>query len=401
MNNNELNESNLEMPTVSLDYYKSTNDVSVLLSTFERLENKSRTDNEEELYTIIKNRINYLNNIDIQKTVNEEKDNNNILANIEVLKIIESMNDKDNYGFRNDMNIIKLSSGNNMLYEVPKENLLKVEALLKSSKNFKTEQELLDKLKPYLLEMKGTKLDLNNIDINKELDNKYNVEEIKSIRQNSDRVYMERNILKQYIYKRGLSNIEVKTVSNSRGERLYLLGSTVIKFLGENLDMYILNGKGNEKISTNNYNKDLNKKDNKTIVINNINEYSGYINVLETITNKIYSRIELSKEEEMFFEKFIKLYIESYRDVEVYAPLVSIYDTFYGSDCYVNDNINIMINAERSKEMEEREKSKENNSLSLKLENKDYNNGFVNIIYIIATIIVSISIILYLFLVNK
>ena len=491
--NNKVNESNLEIPLASLNYYRDQADITVLNSTLQRLENKKRSDNEEELYKIIKTRINAvsnenieevlkvektksnvlsnveilkvknnsnnnvdiikfksngiekyyeipkenlsrvimvlrnstrfiseqeitkrlmpllkeanletlnMNNIDIQKTLNEEKEKNNVLENIEVLKVSEYLNEKDNYGFRNEMNIIKIKNSNNIaLYEVPKENLIKIETILKNSKDFKTEQELLDKLNPYLTLMNQTLLDLNNFDLNKELNNSYNVEEIKSVKSNSDRVYKERKLLNQFMEKRGIKNLEVKTSSNSRGERVYTIGSTVIRFLGDNLDMYILNSKGNDKVSTQDYDKDLTEKDIKNVEFSNINDYMNQVEKLQDIADRIYVGAQ-TKEDEEFFENFIRRYIEDYKSVDVYAPLVQIYDTFYNSEKYVNDNIDIMINTERNKELEDME-IKKSNVQALKLENNENNYGFANIIYIIVSIIVTISIIAYLFLVNK
>ena len=420
--NNEDNIINntIEMPQASLDYYRQTSDPATLNAMKNNLINKNdRSEKEEELLNIVNERLEELNNVDIQKTLEETKKSNSNLDNFEILKVPKEYNDKDNYGFRNDSNYLKVkANGKVVVYEIPNNYTQKVQSILSDGESLKdlSEKDIMDKLLPYLsgLEEKsiGVSEELSNDNIIKEIDKINDTETKKAFTSNMDKVIKEAEILRNYVKLNNLQEEQLVRATNSKGERIYIIGDKTIKFLGENLDMYFLNETGmekannieqQEKVENNTPENDTNNLESTNNNIVDISSFENQIEILTGITDKIYGGFDLDEQEIKFFTSFIKAYIEALNNgVNIYAPLTGIYDTFSNSGSFINEEINNMIQNEKQ-EKEEKGQTLDNNNVKKLVLNDNTNNtgGFAKIIYIIVSIVVFILIVLYFFLVNR
>ena len=438
-NNDELRKEYIkENKEPIINYYKNTNDIIVLEGVLENLNSTDLVAPEiEEIKEVIINRLNELNNKTIKESINNAKKENINLDDFEIIETPKEINDKDNYGFRNDSYYLKVNdNGNIRIFEIDPSNLDTIKGIFNNKESLKdlSTKEILDKLLPYIKELEKINLDTkNNVDeysINKEINSIYDNEVRIAFSNNMDEVLKERELLNEYMDKNGLLQVPLNYSLNRKGERIYLLGDKVIKFVGERKDMYFLSENGNElanntnsnenntendsestesdnekKLENNEFNKNRtgNNENNTNIdnIPDNLNDLDTefYINAINYTMDKIYKTETLTEYENKLIEIFLTLCVTS-DEKDIPIALFEIYDTYYKYlyeyEDYYNETIESLFKPKIEQEKQREKEKKDNKSLTL-----ENNTGFVNIIYIVCTIIIIVLGIMYVLLVKK
>ena len=302
-------------------------------------------------------------------------------------------------------------NGNIRLFEINNVQNVKSFFMNKDLLKNMTSIDILNNIKPYLNELEKKPLDkednLTETKINKEIENIYD-ENVKNVFSNNiDEVLKERNIINEYINNNGLEQ-ELLTYSlNSKGERLYLLGDKVIKFVGKDREMYFLSENENKKLepNVNELNntefKESNYDKNEKIIPDNLNDLDTefYINAINYSLDKIYRNESLTEYENKLIEIFLTLCVNS-KENEIPISLFEMYDTYYKYlyeyEDYYNENIEVLFKDKIANDKIKEKEQKENKVLVL-----DDEIGFVNIIYIICSIIIVLLSIAYFVFIKK
>ena len=420
MNNSEAIRKNKD---IFIKHYLNSNDLKELENTLNNINHSGINSNEiEEIKNAIIKRINELKKNDLNDILNNAKKTNYAMNDFSIIETKEEENEKDIYGFRNDMYYLKLSeNGNNIIYEI--ENLDMVRIILGNIENM-TKSEILEKLKPFLKELPKTKMDyktnLEKETLKKEIDNIYDNEIKQAFLNNINKVLKERIELNKYIVNNDLENEELNYSLNSKGERLYYIKDKIVKF-DSDLKMFFLDASGNTLAQNNNTNKEnennidnkfsydrQNKEENNKLPeIKTLSELDNeyYINLLNYIVYKMGKKESLSLEEGQLINRFFLLCLNNKENIS--GDLYKIYIEFSDSLKNYNDyeeynnylNNDVLDGIKNKNDLELAKEKEKKDSKNLKLENNS--TGFVDITLIICAIIMTIVVILYIVLVKK
>lgn len=400
-----------------IEFYNKTEDINVLESTLNNISNSNiKYDTINELKKIIENRIYELKSKNIENVIDEIKQNNSNLKDFNIVETSKDINNKDFYGFRNNTTYLKITNeGKNKLYEIEKNNTDKVKEILEAEKNNNLQtKDLLEKLKPFLKELEQVEMDYKT-----NLDKETLIEELNNINEmdvkqvflrDINDVLKERIKINYYMNDNGFLNEKINYSLNSNGERIYYVGSQIIKFdndknmriLDEN-NKFVENEKRNE-IEENKFNihtKSESNEQNEIITIpNNLEGLNTefYINAIKYSFDKIYSKESLNNYEEKLVEVFLAL-CSNTNENEIPLPLFDIYNTYLNyvteSKDYYNDYVEELL---KDKEIDSKEKNNTNEKQKKLILD---NNGTVDIILVLCGIILAIIIILYFLLVKR
>lgn len=420
MNNSETIRKNKD---IFIKHYLNSNDLKELENTLNNINHSGINSKEiEEIKNAILKRINELKKNDLNDILNNAKKTNYAMNDFSIIETKEEENEKDIYGFRNDMYYLKLNeNGNNIIYEI--ENLDMIRTILGNIENM-TKSEIIEKLKPFLKELPKTKMDyktnLEKETLKKEIDNIYDNEIKQAFLNNINQVLKERIELNKYIVNNDLENEELNYSLNSKGERLYYIKDKIIKF-DSDLKMLFLDASGNtlaqnnisnkEKENNNenkfSYDRQNKEENNKLPEIKTLSELDNeyYINLLNYIIYKMGKKESLSLEEGQLINKFFLLCLNNKENIS--GNLYKIYTEFSDSLKNYNDyeeynnylNNDVLDDIKNKNDLELANEKEKKDSKNLTLENNS--TGFVDITLIICAIIMTIVVILYIVLVKK
>lgn len=420
MNNSETIRKNKD---IFIKHYINSNDLKELENTLNNINHSGINSKEiEEIKNAILKRINELKKNNLNDILNNAKKTNYAMNDFSIIETKEKENEKDIYGFRNDIYYLKLNeNGNNIIYEI--ENLDMIRTILGNVGNM-TKSEILEKLKPFLKELPKTKMDyktnLEKETLKKEIDIIYDNEIKQAFLNNINQVLKERIELNKYIVNNDLENEELNYSLNSKGERLYYIKDKIIKF-DSNLKMFFLDASGNtlaqnnisnKKKENNNenkfsYNRQNKEENNKLPEIKTLSELDNeyYINLLNYIIYKMGRKESLSLEEGQLINRFFLLCLNNKENIS--GNLYKIYIEFSDSLKNYNDyeeynnylNNDVLDDIKNKNDLELANEKEKKDSKNLTLENNS--TGFVDITLIICAIIMTIVVILYIVLVKK
>ena len=420
MNNSETIRKNKD---IFIKHYLNSNDLKELENTLNNINHLGINSKEiEEIKNAILKRINELKKNDLNDILNNAKKTNYAMNDFSIIETKEEENEKDIYGFRNDMYYLKLNeNGNNIIYEI--ENLDMIRTILGNIENM-TKSEIIEKLKPFLKELPKTKMDyktnLEKETLKKEIDNIYDNEIKQAFLNNINQVLKERIELNKYIVNNDLENEELNYSLNSKGERLYYIKDKIIKF-DSDLKMFFLGASGNtlaqnnisnkEKENNNenkfSYDRQNKEENNKLPEIKTLSELDNeyYINLLNYIIYKMGKKESLSLEEGQLINKFFLLCLNNKENIS--GNLYKIYTEFSDSLKNYNDyeeynnylNNDVLDDIKNKNDLELANEKEKKDSKNLTLENNS--TGFVDITLIICAIIMTVVVILYIVLVKK
>ena len=404
---------------VIIDYYSKTNNINELEDFLNTINNWDLNSSElEEIKQKANERLNILKNQNnIKEIFDKAKELNSNISNFVIVETDKNINDKDYNGFRNDVSYLKyINNGENKLYEINYEYIENIRNILlnENNKNLSS-NEIYNLLEPYLKELKQVDIDYNNsLDndkIKEETDNILDDKIREHYTNNIDAVLRERKIINEYINKNGIENEKFVYSLNSRGERIYYLGEKLIKF-NDNNEMFILDkdsdtfvkDNGN-KVEENTFDKYSNNNEDVKKIPENLYEYdeSYYINLLNSIFDKINMSISLNEYENELLVMFLKMCI-IFKEEEIPLNLFEIYEKFKNSikdykELYTDEIIEI-FNKKNMLDENRKDLEKELNEKKLQLV-KQNNDGFIDIILICCSIIIVAIAILYIILVKQ
>lgn len=401
-----------------INYYSKTNSLDELNGVLNNLNNTSLNIKEiEEIKEAIVNRMNELNVKSLKDVLEEAKNKNSNIKDINIVETRKEINNKDYYGFRNNINYLRVyKDGENKLFEIPNNYVDKVKEILELNQNI-TIKDLLEKIKPYIEELNIVEMDYKtNLDkevVTREINNIQDAKTKQQFLDNIASVLKERIEINKYISEKGLEKETLRYSINSSGERIYYVGDNIIKFLDNETNMYVLTPPNNDFVSSNKkeqeekeFEKETKDKENEEEKINEIpnslDELNTefYINAINFVMDKIYKSESLDKYEEKLIEIFLHLCVNTKED-DIPINLYEIYNTYfeylYNYNDYYNYNIRNMF--QNKIEFMKEEKKKKSNEKQLILENND-KFGFADITLIVCLGIVVIIIILFILLVK-
>ena len=401
---------------IIIDYYSQSNNISELEDFLNEINNWDLKSNElDEIKEVVLKRLNNLkNNVDLKNVLDDAKKNNSNLDDFNIIKTDKDVNDRDYNGFRNDVNYLKVNiDGEDKLFEVNNEYVISIKNIIENENNKDlSSKEIYNLLKPYLKDLNKISINYdNNLDsdkikdeVNSILDNKIR----EHFYNNIDIVLKERQLINDYINKNGLEKEKLDYSLNSRGERIYYLGDSLIKF-NDNREMFILDKESDtfvknneEKIKEDSFDKYDNNNDDLKAIPENLYEYNDvyYINLLNNIFDKINMRINLNEYENELLVMFLKMCV-IFNEEEI-LELFEVYDKFIkninDNEYLFSDEIRKIFKKKKMMDENRRDLEKIEANKTLKLVN---DSGFVDIILMCCSIILVIIVVLYIMLVKQ
>lgn len=402
---------------IIIDYYSQSNNISELEDFLNEINNWDLKSNElDEIKEVVLKRLNNLkNNVDLKNVLDDAKKNNSNLDDFNIIKTDKDVNDRDYNGFRNDVNYLKVNiDGEDKLFEVNNEYVISIKNIIENENNKDlSSKEIYNLLKPYLKDLNKISINYdNNLDsdkikdeVNSILDNKIR----EHFYNNIDIVLKERQLINDYINKNGLEKEKLDYSLNSRGERIYYLGDSLIKF-NDNREMFILDKESDtfvknneEKIKEDSFDKYDNNNDDLKAIPENLYEYNDvyYINLLNNIFDKINMRINLNEYENELLVMFFKMCV-IFNEEEIPLELFEVYDKFIkninDNEYLFSDEIREIFKKKKMMDENRRDLEKIEANKTLKLVN---DSGFVDIILMCCSIILVIIVVLYIMLVKQ
>ncbi len=402
---------------IIIDYYSQSNNISELEDFLNEINNWDLKSNElDEIKEVVLKRLNNLkNNVDLKNVLDDAKKNNSNLDDFNIIKTDKDVNDRDYNGFRNDVNYLKVNiDGEDKLFEVNNEYVISIKNIIENENNKDlSSKEIYNLLKPYLKDLNKISINYdNNLDsdkikdeVNSILDNKIR----EHFYNNIDIVLKERQLINDYINKNGLEKEKLDYSLNSRGERIYYLGDSLIKF-NDNREMFILDKESDtfvknneEKIKEDSFDKYDNNNDDLKAIPENLYEYNDvyYINLLNNIFDKINMRINLNEYENELLVMFLKMCV-IFNEEEIPLELFEVYDKFIkninDNEYLFSDEIRKIFKKKKMMDENRRDLEKIEANKTLKLVN---DSGFVDIILMCCSIILVIIVVLYIMLVKQ
>ena len=395
-----------------ISHYKKTNN---LVEINDLLNNLSNTDlissDLDEIRIVVEKRKKELEQKSLKDVVDDAIKVNPNISNLSVIITPRDINDKDYYGFKSDILYLRANiNGKYIMYEINSQFSNEIKSILEDQKNSKLSvEELLQKLNSYLTPLKTRNMDLeDNLDIETIKKEVNDIEDnvVKNVFLNNiNDVLEERKKLNNYIKEYDLVGELLRYSLNSKGERLYYVGNTIIKFVDSNRNLFVLDTKSdtfndiNAKKDDFNNNSDFNQSIPNSLYEMN-NDY--YIKLISNSFDKIYNNLPLTNIEDEIIFIFLNLCVNS-KEENIPVNLFQIYDNYYKYlyeyGYYYNDKIENMF---KDKITIEKNREKElKNEKNLTLKKDDRNFGFVDITLITCFIIIILIIILFILLVKK
>ena len=395
-----------------ISHYKKTNN---LVEINDLLNNLSNTDlissDLDEIRIVVEKRKKELEQKSLKDVVDDAIKVNPNISNLSVIITPRDINDKDYYGFKSDILYLRANiNGKYIMYEINSQFSNEIKSILEDQKNSKLSvEELLQKLNSYLTPLKTRNMDLeDNLDIETIKKEVNDIEDnvVKNVFLNNiNDVLEERKKLNNYIKEYDLVGELLRYSLNSKGERLYYVGNTIIKFVDSNRNLFVLDTKSdtfndiNAKKDDFNNNSDFNQSIPNSLYEMN-NDY--YIKLNSNSFDKIYNNLPLTNIEDEIIFIFLNLCVNS-KEENIPVNLFQIYDNYYKYlyeyGYYYNDKIENMF---KDKITIEKNREKElKNEKNLTLKKDDRNFGFVDITLITCFIIIILIIILFILLVKK
>lgn len=394
-----------------ISHYKKTNS---LVEINDLLNNLSNTDlissDLDEIRIAVEKRKKELEQKSLKDVVDDAIKVNPNISNLSIIITPRDINDKDYYGFKSDILYLRANiNGQYIMYEINSQFSNEIKSILEDQKNSKLSvEELLLRLNGYLTQLKTRKMDLeDNLDIETIKKEVNDIEDnvVKNVFLNNiNDVLEERKKLNNYIKENDLVGELLKYSLNSKGERLYYVGNTIIKFVDSNRKLFVLDSKSdtfndiNAKKDDFNNNSDFNQSIPNSLYEMN-NDY--YIKLISNSFDKIYNNLPLTNIEDEIIFIFLNLCVNS-KEENIPINLFQIYDNYYKYlyeyEYYYNDKIENMFKDKITIEKNREKELKNEKNLTLKKE--DGNFGFVDITLIICFIIIILIIILFILLVK-
>ena len=395
-----------------ISHYKKTNN---LVEINDLLNNLSNTDlissDLDEIRIVVEKRKKELEQKSLKDVVDDAIKVNPNISNLSVIITPRDINDKDYYGFKSDILYLRANiNGKYIMYEINSQFSNEIKSILEDQKNSKLSvEELLQKLNSYVTPLKTRNMDLeDNLDIETIKKEVNDIEDnvVKNVFLNNiNDVLEERKKLNNYIKENDLVGELLRYSLNSKGERLYYVGNTIIKFVDSNRNLFVLDTKSdtfndiNAKKDDFNNNSDFNQSIPNSLYEMN-NDY--YIKLISNSFDKIYNNLPLTNIEDEIIFIFLNLCVNS-KEENIPVNLFQIYDNYYKYlyeyGYYYNDKIENMF---KDKITIEKNREKElKNEKNLTLKKDDRNFGFVDITLITCFIIIILIIILFILLVKK
>lgn len=321
----------------------------------------------KDILSVCSKQINKLKGVDdVVESFKDVKEQTTKFDNISLICSPKEINDKTLENVRKDVYYIKINNnGKNELYELSnKDKIMNIISNLELLKNM-SEQELINILTSKEI---STKLNTNEMDIkdNKsitpdyiknEVNNIYDTYVRKAFENNIDDVIRERIDLNEYI-KKNMPEAKVEYALNSNGERIYLVKDKIIKFVGEERNMYFLSENGDDIVST----VSFERYQNNSNLENNKDELREYKDTPELIRSELYLLFEsgtLTSEQRENAINFLSICIENEEKGINNYEMQEIFDEYYN---YAKEN-NIYPD-ERIKEIFNRKDKLENNKIN-------------------------------------
>lgn len=344
-----------------LEFYKKSIETAIEKNPIYNIEDV------KDILSVCSKQINKLKGVDdVVESFKDVKEQTTKFDNISLICSPKEINDKTLENVRKDVYYIKINNnGKNELYELSnKDKIMNIISNLELLKN-KSEQELINILTSKEI---STKLNTNEMDIKdnksitpdyikKEVNNIYDTYVRKTFENNIDEVVRERIDLNEYI-KKNMPEAKVEYALNSNGERIYLVKDKIIKFVGEERNMYFLSENGDDIVST----VSFERYQNNSNLENNKDELREYKDTPELIRSELYLLFEnltLTSEQKENAINFLSICIENEEKGKNNYEMQEIFDEYYN---YAKEN-NIYPD-ERIKEIFNRKDKLENNKIN-------------------------------------
>lgn len=344
-----------------LEFYKKSIETAIEKNPIYNIEDV------KDILSVCSKQINKLKGVDdVVESFKDVKEQTTKFDNISLICSPKEINDKTLENVRKDVYYIKINNnGKNELYELSnKDKIMNIISNLELLKN-KSEQELINILTSKEI---STKLNTNEMDIKdnksitpdyikKEVNNIYDTYVRKTFENNIDEVVRERIDLNEYI-KKNMPEAKVEYALNSNGERIYLVKDKIIKFIGEERNMYFLSENGDDIVST----VSFERYQNNSNLENNKDELREYKDTPELIRSELYLLFEnltLTSEQKENAINFLSICIENEEKGKNNYEMQEIFDEYYN---YAKEN-NIYPD-ERIKEIFNRKDKLENNKIN-------------------------------------
>lgn len=368
-----------------LEFYKKSIEIAIEGNPIYNI------DDVKDILNTCSKQINKLKSVDnVVNSFKEIKSKTTKFDNIFLICSPKEINDKTLENVRKDVYYIKINiNGKNELYEVSnKEKLMNIINNIELLKNM-SEQELINILtsKDISTKLQTKEMDMKN---NKSITANYIKEEVNNIydtyvrnvfENNIDDVIKERMDLNEYI-KKNMSEEKVEYALNSNGERIYMVKDKIIKFVGEERNMYFLSENGDDIVNT----VSFEQYQNGSSSINNENELKEYKDNPNLIRSSLYLLFEngnLTLEQKENAINFLRICIENEeKDISNYE-MQEIFDEYYNyakeNNIYPDERIREIFNRKDKLEnnKEYKNSNKLNNAHIKKLILQDNYKGFI------------------------
>ncbi len=395
-----------------ISHYKKTNS---LVEINDLLNNLSNTDlispDLDEIRVVVEKRKKELEEKSLKDVIDDARKINPNISNFSIIITSRDINDKDYYGFRNDILYLRVNiNGKYIMYEINGQFLNEIKGILEDQKNSNlSAEELLQSLNNYIIPLKTRNMNLeDNLDIETIKEEVNDIEDnvVKNVFLNNiNDVLEERKKLNNYIKENDLVGELLKYSLNSKGERLYYVGDTIIKFVDSDRKLFVLDSKSDMFNDINSKKDDFNNStDFNQSIPNNLYEMDNdyYIKLISNSFDKIYNNLPLTKIEDEIIFIFLNLCVNS-KEEDIPINLFQIYDNYYkylyDYGDYYNDKIENMFKGKINIEKNRKKELKNEKNLTLKKDDKNF--GFVDITLIACFVIIILIIILFILLVKR
>lgn len=366
-----------------LEFYKKSIEVAIERNPLYNI------DDVKDILNACSKQINKLKGVDnVVNSFKEIKSQTTKFDNISIICSPKEINDKTLENVRKDVYYIKINiNGINELYEVNnKDKFMNIINNIELLKNM-SEQELINMLTSKEISTKLQTKEMNTKD-NKSITVNYIKEEVNNIydtyvrnvfENNIDNVIKERMDLNEYI-KKNMPEEKVEYALNSNGERIYMVKDKIIKFVGEERNMYFLSENGDNIVNTVSFEQYQNSSNNND---NELKEYKDNPDLIRSSLYLLFENGNLTLEQKENAINFLRICIENEEKGKSNYEMQEIFDEYYNyakeNNIYPDERIReIFDRKDKLKNNKEHENSnKLNNPHIKKLILEDNYKGFI------------------------